>query len=119
MKPLSTYLTEAKAWYVPFVELFQKNIDQLIQTLDPKEVFNNPTIKKYGSPGSKMFTISYTNEHGKQCSFDFTFSTYHWGRGKKTFTRPEYIQDVADDLIDKNLNKLPKLKFDMFGNVDD
>ena len=122
MKSLSTYLTESKAWYVPFVELFQKNINKIIKDIDYRDDFNDPKVVKTGSSKSPVFEIRFKNDSGVPTSVEFMITPEPWQPNfkKVPFLNSGYASmlNSVEKLIKKNIDKLPKLQFDSLGNID-
>ena len=114
MKNINELLTESTEWYVPYMDLFQKHADDILKSGGIRG-FSNPKVKHYGSKSASCFYISYKNHAGVSVSYGFNIPTTSKipSVGANSLPKNAYV----NELINKNLNKLPKLEFDRLGNV--
>ena len=63
MKSLTEYILESEAWWVPFKDLFQTHIKDIMQSanVDSVNLSKPMSVSKIGSNKSNAFCVYYTN----------------------------------------------------------
>ena len=115
MKSLTESILESAAWWVPFKELFQAHVKDIMKSTGDRFVDLSKPMKvsKIGSSKSKAFGVQYKNTSGVSCMYEFSIPPRSAAVGAYVLNQ----NDVVDKLVKDNASKLPKLTFDRIGNV--
>lgn len=113
MKTLSQYINESEAWYIPFIKLFETDAEGILRAGGVRFKQAGKVVHR-GSAKSRVFGIRYLNSAGVWCAYDFEMA----GPGPKSQgIYAKLTNSKAEELIQKNIKKLPKLRYDTTGNV--
>ena len=115
MKSLTEYILESEAWWVPFKDLFQTHIKDIMQSanVDSVNLSKPMSVSKIGSNKSNAFCVHYTNNSGISRTYEVSISTGTASVGAHAVNK----NSVVDTLVKDNSSKLPKLKLDRNGNI--
>ena len=113
MKSLISVINEAEAWYVPFIKLFETDAEGILRAggVQFKKV---GAVTHQGVSKSRVFGIKYLNSSGIWWCYDFEIK----GPGPKSVgVYAKTSNPRAEQLIQKNIKNLPKLRYDSLGNI--
>lgn len=106
-------LNESNDWYISFIKIFETDAEGILRA-GGKQFKKAGMVTHRGSSKSRVFGIRYLSSGGVWCSYEFEIK----GPGPKSqgvyahFSNPR-----AEELIQKNIKKLPKLRYDSLGNI--
>lgn len=113
MKPLISIINEAEAWYVPFLKLFETDVEGILRA-GVGRFKKAGKVTHRGSSKSRVFGIRYLNSAGVWCGYEFELD---WPGPKSQGVYTHLSNPRAEQLIQKNIKKLPKLRYDSLGNI--
>lgn len=116
MKTLTEFLKESKeveAWYVPFVKLFETDAEGILRA-GGIQFRKAGMVSHRGSSKSRVFGIRYLSSGGVWCSYEFELK---WDGPKSQGIYAHFSNSKAEKLVQKNIKKLPKLRYDSLGNI--
>lgn len=113
MKPLISIINEAEAWYVPFIKLFETDVEGILRA-GGNRFKKVGKVTHRGSSKSRVFGIRYLNSAGVWCGYEFELN---WPGPKSQGVYTHLSNPRAEQLIQKNIKKLPKLRYDSLGNI--
>lgn len=113
MKSLISVINEAEAWYVPFIKIFETDVEGILRA-GGKQFKKVGPVTHRGSSKSKVFGIRYLNNSGVWCGYEFEIK---WPGPKSQGVYAQLSNPRAEQLIQKNIKKLPKLRYDSLGNI--
>lgn len=113
MKSLISTINEAEAWYAPFIKLFETDVEGILRA-GGNRFKKAGKVTHRGSSKSRVFGIRYLNSAGVWCGYEFELD---WPGPKSQGVYTHLSNPRAEQLIQKNIKKLPKLRYDSLGNI--